>query len=173
MSRANKYLRWPGKALEQVSNDFCAGKFQPKNESDVKCHRYNSFLVTRGELRGPTSAHRVVTEFPVPGSRQRVDLALVKRIGQRDEPRLLLEIKETGKDYRPADQIEKRVKRDIEKLVRYKKILLESRSARGCNLVIYFFFRDAGRHGIGIKAHRMLEDLKSKYEDVVLAWGPV
>jgi hypothetical protein len=167
-------------ALEQVSNDFCAGDFEPGNESDVQCRLYESFLRTKNRIKGLTRAHRILSEFPDRGSGQKVDLTIAKW----NEPRLLLEIKETRNDHLPPEEIEKRIAGDVEKLRRYKKKFLQDKTGKPhCDLVIYFFFRDATKngigihtkHGIGIRTHRSLERLKSNYRSkgIILEWGPV
>ena len=166
MSGMNKYHKWLNAALEQVSKDFAIGKFQPENESDVQCHLYHCLLRAKESREGLAHAY-ILSEFPV--RRGKVDLAIVKKVKDRKEPRLLLEIKETHLEHREPEQIEKKIRRDVKKLLRYKD---------ACDLVIYFFFREARRHGIGTETNRKLEGLESKYNDeygghVSLKWGPV
>jgi hypothetical protein len=107
----SKYHEWLKKSLKQLSDDYSARKFQPENESDVKCHLYHSFLCSKEGIKGLKPAHLVLSEFPVSispqSSKKKIDLAIVKRTKVekrvKDEPRLLLEIKETGSDHLEPD----------------------------------------------------------------------
>ena len=173
-SKPNKYQRWLDAALNQLNQDFLNGKFQPDNESDIKCHLYHSFLITKDHIEGLEQAH-VLTEFKVLKTQQRIDLAIVKQTRLGYEPRLLLEIKETRKSDRSPDDIERRVSGDIDKLRMYKKNLdkskvVYSKSLR--RLVVYFFFRGAVGTSIGMETNRKMESLQKTYTDVDLQWGP-
>jgi len=161
---AKKYSDWLSRALKQVSDDFCNGSFNPENESDVKCHLYESFLRTKKGIKGLNQNHRVLSEFKVLDSQKRIDLAIVKRSKGAIEPRLLIEIKEIGRDHLPPDEIRRRVQPDVDKLLAYKM-------DKG-NRVVLFFFRGAGSHGIGVRTNNSLQQLRQEYKDVILEWGP-
>jgi hypothetical protein len=163
----SKYHDWLDEALARLSDDFCEGAFRPQNESDVKCHLYDSFISTKAGIGGLTATHTVFSEFPVPNSRERIDLAIVKKTKDADEPRLLLEIKETHLDHLEPDEVKNRVQPDMDKLLRYKM-------ADG-GRVVFFFFRGPNlRHGVGVRTNDCMEQLRREYEnsDVILKWGP-
>jgi len=170
----NKYQSWVLAALGQLSWDFFDGKFQPGNESDIKCHLYHSLLRTKAGRAGLEHVH-VLTEFKAPYAQQRIDLALVKKTKAGHEPRLLIEIKETHKSDLPPEDIANRVRRDVAKLRQFKKNVDKSRAKFARHLrtpVVYFFFRGVRTAGIGMETNRKLEALQQKYTDVHLLWGP-
>lgn len=96
-----------------------------------------------------TAVHKVLTEFPVPDSREKIDVAVVKG----NKPRLLIEIKETGRPRLPKDRIEAKVQPDVAKLLKC--------SMTNGNRVVFFFFRGANRKdGIGVRTNDCMEQLK-------------
>lgn len=171
-----KYHNWLNTALGRLVEDFLGGDFKPQNESDIKCHLYHTLLQTKSQIKSLTSSHLVLSEFSIPTSQERVDLAIVRKKKMNGEPRLLVEIKETKRDHLTADEVEERIKGDIDKLRKYKKMLEEERKSIITKYfktpVIVFFFRGAGKHGVAVKTDRALNRLQKNYDDIILWWGP-
>jgi len=171
----NKYYDWLKAGLRKLSEDFSSGNFSPRNESDIKCHLYHSLLLAKADFQRLTPRHVVLSEFSIYDSQKKIDLAIAKKKKEGYEPRLLIEIKETSKDHLPASDIKNRVEKDIVKLRRYKKEV-QNRDTRIIKNyrkpVIFFFFRGASRHGIGLETDPILKQLKNRYDDVILEWGP-
>lgn len=112
-----------------------------------------------------TAAHTVLSEFPVPDSREKIDLAIVKKTKDADVPRLLLEIKETHLDHLESNEVKNRVQADVDKLLRMTD----------GGRVVFFFFRGPNlRHGVGVRTNKCMEQLRQEYDKnhVILEWGP-
>ncbi|HUJ09395.1 MAG TPA: hypothetical protein VL171_05155 [Verrucomicrobiae bacterium] len=174
----NKYQKWLDKALEQLSRDFEKGDFHPQNECDIQCHLYHLLLCSKERINGVTKAV-VLSEYRVPRSPERIDLAIVKRTRKGNEPRLLLEIKETSKSYLSPAQVEERVLPDVEKLQEYRQSLVIEGHKRISKPAVFFFFRDEKgtgglrETGIGVIIDNAMRELKRKYKKkVTLDWGP-
>jgi hypothetical protein len=168
----NKYQDWLNDALKMMNKDFSNKVFMPKNESDIKCHLYHTLLQTKSLKKGLDTHHIVVSEFKYENFERRFDLALCrwKENENKIEPRLLIEIKETSRDSLPADEVNKRIRKDIDKLREYRKLLEENKEDKNIldafkEPAIIFFFRGAGRDGIPTKTNQDLEKLKD-HEDI-------
>ncbi len=174
----DKYDTWLEMGWEKLVDDFSKENFRPQNESDIKCHLYHNLLQTKSQISGLTPSHLVLSEFEVPTSQERIDLAVV-RWRKREStvhPRLLVEIKETSLAHLTADAVEERTKSDIDKLRRYKLTLEKKKKTRVLRYfkapVIAFFFRGASKHGIGVKTEGEMKKLQQNYNDITFLWGP-
>jgi hypothetical protein len=174
----DKYERWLNTGLKRLSEEFLKGSFKPQNESDIKCHLYHTLLQIRQQIKGLTDRHLVFSELSSPTSQERIDLALGwwRKRGSIFEPRILIEIKETSLGHLIAHEIEERVKGDVDKLRRYKKMLEKDGDMNILKYLrkpaVIFFFRGAGRHGIGVRTHQQLKELQKNYSDLAFLWGP-
>jgi len=163
----NKYDRWLDKGLGRLDQDFCKGSFRPQNESDLKCHLYHTLLETKPQLSMLTDNHLVVSEYKFPHSDAKVDLAIVKRVKDNLELRLLIEIKETLRPDLSLETVKNRICRDISKLKRHKSLRISGRKPR-----IVFFFTGAQKEGIGAETNHLMKKLEKSLHGVRLWWGP-
>jgi hypothetical protein len=174
----DKYQNWLNLGLKRLDEDFSNQVFIPQNESDIKCHMYHTLLQTKPQVKGLTSRHIVLSEFEGLNLQERFDLAIGswKKKDKILEPRLLIEIKETSQAHLTTENVNERIKDDVDKLRRYRKALEEKKMMTVLKRfrlpVIIFFFRGAGIHGIGTKTDHYLKELQNSYDDIALLWGP-
>jgi len=174
----DKYDAWLEASWRKLVDDFLSRSFRPQNESDIKCHLYCSLLQTKPQIKGLTPDHLVMSEFQLPASLEKVDLALV-RWRSREEaphPRLTIELKESSQVHLSASEVEERIRDDIDKLRRYRKMLEEKKETKILKFfkkpAVAFFFRGASRHGIGVRTEQEMRKLKEKYADITFLYGP-
>jgi len=178
MVNMDKYAKWLDAGLQELVKDFCNGTFRPQNESDIKCHLYHTLLLTKSQIRGLTPSYRVLSELSGPEPKEAIDLAIVRWKTRKGEfhPRLLVEIKETSRAHLTADKVEEKIKDDIDKLRRYRKMLEEKGKTKVLEYyktpTVVLFFRGAKTHGIGVRTDREMKKLQKNYEDIILLWGP-
>lgn len=115
------YKKWIRESWQKLERDFLSGVFKPLNESDMKAHFYSYVLETMPERYKKDENVIVTTEWRInKRDKRKVDLAIIrknKRNG-KDMPRLLVEIKKTGREKTPLDprKIIKKVEPDLKKL---------------------------------------------------------
>jgi hypothetical protein len=174
----NKYHKWLNESFQRVAKDFIDEVSRPQNESDIRCHLYHTLLQTKMRIEGLTLRHIVLSEFPVLASQERVDLALGwwRKKDRIFEPRLLVEIKETSLPHLSAEEVEKRISGDIDKLRKFRKMLEEEQNTQilkhFTTPAVVFFFRGANKQGIAVKTNREMKKLQGKYDDIIILWGP-
>jgi hypothetical protein len=112
-----------------------------------------------------------------PSKRKYIDLVIGKWTKKGFEPRIAIEMKETGKKLKKPvseispNEVEGRVMRDIEKL---KEAYPEDRIKK----YVFFFFRmqfprEQYPKGISDPYKEKLKDIERKHKDVVFKWGPL
>lgn len=178
MGKTDKYDNWLKTGWEKLVDDFSKGSFRPQNESDMKCYLYHTLLQTKSQIGGLTLSHLILSEFGFPTSQEKIDLAFVRWRKREDvpHPRLLVEIKETSLPHLTTAEVESRIMGDIDKLRRYRKMLVEEKKVKVLKYfktpAVVFFFRGASKHGISVRTHNEMKKLREKYDDVILLWGP-
>ena len=182
----SKYEDWLEMALKDLNQDFCIGYFKPENEVHLQCHLYHVLSLTELKVDGLQRHHPVVAEFSGILPQKKIDLALCRRFKESLEPRLLIEIKETSKDYLSKTDVENRIEPDIKKLMEYREMLKSKASDVSGNYkrmlrrfrppAVVFFFRGASKKGISEKLNREMKELEKEIyseKEIRFYWGPV
>ena len=180
----SKYETWIEPSWKVMNEDFLRGDFKPQTESDIKCHLYHALLQTKPQIKTLEPRHIVLTEY---GRRlpriKRIDLAIGTwdKEKNRFEPRLAIEVKKTRREKFPHNfpfhKIKERVRKDIEKLRRFRKILEEKKEEDILKNFrkprVIFFFTRAFPDGIPSRIEYGLEkNIQEEYGDIDFMWGP-
>jgi len=179
--RRNKYERWLVRSFKKIDEDYFSLDFQPRDESDIKCHLYHALLLTKEDDNLINkNRYRPTTEYSLPGTQKKVDVVLLSGMEPDSQPRLFVEIKETKSGYLPVKEIRKRILSDYKKLENQLKIVNDNVNVGKIPKYvldwirepwIYFFFRGA-KNGVSVKIDQALFDLNNELNGVELWWGP-
>jgi hypothetical protein len=168
------YVEWFRKARDDLNEDAMEGRFNPENESDIKCHLYHSLLK---QTKYFEPRHSIRSEFKLEGSTKRYDLAITSR-HKLAEPRLLIEIKKTKREYdlksakNAGSSVLKKIKNDVAKLKeqegKYPKraILFVFRRVRARNLEA----NDRKEIEVNIRKEMSKLRIKLKREPITFDW---
>jgi len=165
------YTNWVKKSWRKLEEDFLEASFKPKNESDLQAHLYHCMMENKPDRYINDKNLVLTTEYPVTIkardgriTKKLIDIALL----HGEEPRLLIEIKETGSNPSPGNVI-KRIKNDISKLSDAMKL---EGSPRTRKPIVAFFYREAS-NGITAETERSLEEKgKLLHKKIVFLYGP-
>ena len=152
---------WLSDSWKKLVKDYQDNIFTPYNESNIVAHLYHTLILNK-----PDDGW-VNTQYGIGNSK--IDLVLVKYIDGEILPVLPVEVKETGTASKNHNQVDRRIKKDVKKLLRHKTSLT---SCTDTKPAMIFFYRGTRDRCLDPHINIEMEKVQEMNPEIVFLWGP-